>query len=339
MLVGSVERFNASPYDPGRAVAIQMTNQAWSKIVVVGAGAIGSYFGGMLARAGAQVTLIGRPNHVAAISRDGLLFQSAGREERIPVSVSSDAAAVRDAALILFCVKSLDTEDAAAKIAPNLAADAVILSLQNGVDNPERIRRHVSNQVIPVLVYAGANIPAPGAVRHTGGNKLIIGQTREFRGEAADARLLDKIASLFGTAGVAVTISDDIEAELWTKLVMNCAYNAISALSGAPYGKLVAVPEVREIMRCAVCEVTEVARAKDVRLPDDIVEAAMKLAGAMPNTTSSTAQDIAKGRRTEIDHLNGYVVRQGEALKIPTPVNRTLNALMKLLEQTKVAPI
>ena len=128
-------------------------------------------------------------------------------------------------------------------------------------------------------------------------------------------------------------ISDDIEADLWTKLVVNCAYNAISALGDAPYSRMVATPEVRDLMLDAVKEVAAVAKAKGIRLPDDILDAAMKPADAMPQTKSSTAQDIAKGRPTEIEHLNGYVVREGEALGVATPVNRTLNALIKLLEQ------
>jgi len=115
---------------------------------------------------------------------------------------------------------------------------------------------------------------------------------------------------------------------------MNCAYNAISALCGARYGKMVALPEVRDIMCEAVDEVVQVARAKGVKLPEDIAEAAIKLADRMPVTISSTAQDVRQGKRTEIDHLNGYVMREGKALGIATPVNRTLNALMKLLEQS-----
>jgi 2-dehydropantoate 2-reductase len=116
---------------------------------------------------------------------------------------------------------------------------------------------------------------------------------------------------------------------------MNCAYNAISALGGARYAQMVAMDEVRSLMRDAVNEVAQVARARGIDLPERIVEDAMKLADAMPQTLSSTAQDIQSGRRTEIDHLNGYVVRTGEALGIATPINRTLNALIKLVEQVK----
>jgi 2-dehydropantoate 2-reductase len=313
-----------------------MTGKTWSSIAVVGAGALGSYFGGLLARAGRKVTLIGRASHVDAINRDGLLLQRFDAAERIAVSATTDIAAVRDAGLVLFCVKSLDTETAAAAMAPHLARDAVILSLQNGVDNPERIGRHAGNEVIPVLVYAGANIPAPGTVRHTGGGDIVIGRLKRFRrGSEPDRLLLDALAALFASTGVTVKISDDIEADLWTKLVVNCAYNAISALGDAPYSRMVTTPEVRDLMLDAVKEVAAVAKAKGIRLPDDILEAAMKPADAMPQTKSSTAQDIARSRPTEIAHLNGYVVREGEALGVATPVNRTLNAMIKLLERKR----
>ena len=295
-------------------------------------------FGGMLARAGMDVTLIGRQRHVDAINRDGLLFQSGDAEERIAVAATTDIAAVGGADLILFCVKYLDTEDAAAKMAPHLAPDAVILSLQNGVDNAERIRVHVKQPGRAGAGLCRGEYPGPGtraAHRRRPPDHRAIGR---FRGRDADGRLLDEIAALvYAAPGSPVRISDDIEADLWTKLVMNCAYNAICALCGAPYGRMVASPEVRGVMREVVAEVVLVARAKGVELPGDIADRAIKFADAMPQTMSSTAQDIAKGRRTEIDHLNGYVARQGEALGIPTPVNRTLSALMKLLEQTRSA--
>jgi 2-dehydropantoate 2-reductase len=219
-------------------------------------------------------------------------------------------------------------------MAPQLAADAVVLSLQNGVNNVERIRLHVKAPVIAGLVYAAAEMPAPGSVRHTGGGSLVIGRLNELRSGDESGRLLNEIAALFRGAGISVKISADIAVELWSKLVMNCAYNAISALSRAPYGRMVALPEIRAVMRETVDEVVQVAQAKGIRLPGDMVEAAFRLADAMPTTLSSTAQDVLKGRRTEIDHLNGYVVREGEALGIPTPANRTLNALVKLLELT-----
>ena len=153
------------------------------------------------------------------------------------------------------------------------------------------------------------------------------------RPDGTDRAVLDAIAALFAGAGVAVRISDEVEVELWTKLVMNCAYNAISALGGARYGEMVALAEIRTVMGDAVREAAAVAAGKGVRLPENLVDAAIKLADGMPMQISSTAQDIRRGRRTEMDHLNGHVVRTGEALGIATPVNRTLNALMQLLER------
>ena len=301
-----------------------MQNGNWPDIAVVGAGAVGCYFGAMLARAGMDVTLIGRAGHVDAIRRDGLRFISGATDERVKATATTDIAVVGAARLILFCVKSLDTDEAAAAMAPHLTPDATILSMQNGVDNIERIRAKTNNPVVPVLIYAAANMPAPGTVRHTGGGNVVIGPGH------AD------IAALFAAANVPVKVSEDIDAELWTKLVMNCAYNAVCALTGTPYGEMVAMPEIGAIMIETVDEVVALAKAKGIRLAEDIADAAIRLAQVMPLTMSSTAQDIAKGRRTEIDHLNGYVAREAARLGVATPVNATLHALMKLLEQTRL---
>ena len=307
-------------------------------VAVVGAGALGCLFGGMLARAGAAVTLIGRATHVAAIRRDGLVLESGGRKQTIPLAATEDMNAVRGAGLVLFCVKSLDTDAAARAMAPYLSADAVVLSLQNGVDNVERIRAQVrmdvDREVFPGLVYEAAQMAGPGHVRRTGGSGVVIGELAAYRrADGANRALLDAIAALFTGAGVQMRVSDEVEVDLWAKLVMNCAYNAISALGGAAYGEMVALAEIRALMGDAAREATAVAAAKGIRLPDNIVAAAIKLADGMPMQISSTAQDIRRGRRTEIDHLNGYVVRAGEVLGIATPVNRALNALMKLLER------
>jgi 2-dehydropantoate 2-reductase len=307
-------------------------------VAVVGAGALGCLFGGMLARHGAAVTLIGRATHMAAIRRDGLVLESGGRKQAIPLSATEDMGAVRGAGLVLFCVKSTDTHAAARAMAPYLAGHAVVLSLQNGVDNIERIRALIpadaANEVFPGLVYAASQMVGPGHVRHTGGGGVVIGQVAAHRRpDGTDRALLDAIVALFAAAGVAVRVSDAVETELWTKLVMNCAYNAISALGGAPYGEMVALAEVRTLMGDAARETAAVAAAKGVHLPANIVADAIKLADGMPLQISSTAQDIRRGRRTEIDHLNGYVVRVGETLGIATPVNRALHALVKLLER------
>jgi 2-dehydropantoate 2-reductase len=301
---------------------------------VVGAGAVGSFFGAMLARTGHPVTLVGRAPHVAAIERDGLQLHMRGQVEKVRMAASTELAAVRGAGLVLFCVKSSDTDAVAREMAPFLDADALVLSLQNGVDNAATIARHVRRPVVPAVVYVATAMPAPGSVQHFGRGDLVIG-TREAalaQDEAHRQRLQD-VVDLFGSAGVPVRISPDVMGELWSKLMVNCAYNAISAIAQQPYGRMTALPAIRDLQRDVVREVVAVAQADGQHLPFDAALQAMeRIAGAMPEQYSSTAQDLARGKPTEIDHLNGFVARRGAELGIPTPVNRTLHALVKLME-------
>jgi 2-dehydropantoate 2-reductase len=297
----------------------------WPRIAVLGAGAVGSYFGGMLARAGAPVILIGRPRHVEAITRDGLFLDSVHFQEHIPVSASTSERAARDADIVLLCVKTVDTENAAQALALHLSAHAVVISLQNGVDNVERIRAASNIAAIPAVVYVAAAITAPGCIKHSGRGDLVIGSH-------------PAIAAMFARAGIPCRVSENIKTDLWTKMIMNCAYNAISALGRAKYGRVVNNPWTRELMGEVASEAVAIARAAGVQLPDaDMNSVVLRLAEAMPEATSSTAQDITRGNRTEIDSLNGYLVRRGAELGIATPFNQTLHALVKLLEESAKA--
>ncbi|MBL8385772.1 MAG: 2-dehydropantoate 2-reductase [Burkholderiales bacterium] len=307
-------------------------NSAQPVVAVVGAGAVGCYYGGMLARAGAAVTLIGRPAHVEAIRQGGLVFEARGRTERVAVAAETQIAAAAGAQLVLFCVKSTDTDAAAAALAPHLAGDALVLALQNGVDNPPRIAARVAVPVVPAVVYVACHMAGPGHVRHTGRGDLVIGALRGAAHAAGSARLASLAATL-DAAGIPCRVSANVEGELWGKLLINCTYNAISALGRAQYKRLTALPESRELMAAVVREVLAVAAAEGVVMPPgDWVETALALSQSMPEATSSTAQDIARGKRTEIDHLNGYVAACGAARGVPTPVNRALFALVKLVE-------
>jgi 2-dehydropantoate 2-reductase len=303
-------------------------NEVWPKVAVLGAGAVGCYFGGVLARAGAPVTLIGRPYHVEAIGRDGLWLESMHFQERISVAASTSLEAAGDAAVVLLSVKTLDTEEAAKSLAPHLTRNAVVVSLQNGVDNVERIRAAAGFEAIPAVVYVAAAMTGPGRVKHSGRGDLIVG---DRWGGCRDQ--VERLAILFSRADVPCVLSDNIKVDLWTKLLMNCAYNAVSALGRTKYGAIQEHPSAREVLRLIVEETVTVARAAGVRLAESgLVESVFKLGVAMSEATSSTAQDIARGRRTEIDSLNGYVARRGAELGVLTPVNRTLHALVKLLE-------
>lgn len=309
-------------------------------IVVVGAGAVGSFYGALLARAGHAVTLVGRAAHVQAITQDGLKLDMGGRVQTVPVAASTTLESLRGAQLVLVCVKSADTEAVAREIAPLLDADALVLSLQNGVDNAQTLARHVRQPVVPAVVYVATALPEPGLVRHFGRGDLVIGP--RDAAAAADAALqqrLREVVALFATAGVPVRIAADVMGELWRKLLVNCAYNAISALVQQPYGRLAAQPAIRTLQRTVVQEVLAVARADGQALDlDEALAAVEQIAAAMPQQFSSTAQDLARGKRTEIDHLNGFIVRRGAALGIATPVNQALHALVLLAESAQAAP-
>ena len=294
-----------------------MTNSI--KVAVMGAGAVGCHFGGLLARAGHDVTLIARPQHVDAIRRDGLRMETRTFDERVRVGASADAAAVRGADLVLFCVKSTDTEAAGAQLRPFLDPQALVLCLQNGVDNAERLRTVLPpEQVAAAVVYVATEMAGPGHVKHHGRGELVIEPSER---SAA-------VAQALAAAGVPTEVSDNVRGALWAKLIINCAYNAVSAIAQRPYGQNVASVGIPEVMSDVVDECVAVARAEGVQLPGDMHEAVRRLVETMPTQSSSTAQDLARGKPTEIDHLNGLVVRRGAAHGIPTPANRVLWALV-----------
>jgi len=316
----------------------KLSQNGWPQIAMMGAGAVGCYFGGMLARTGAPAVLIGRKQLVDTVNRDGLFLDSIKFQEKIALTATTDVRNVCDAEIVLFCVKTPDTETAAKELKPHLSPGAVVLSLQNGVDNVERIRKASGIEALPAVVYVAVEMVAPGRIKHTGRGDLIIGDFAKSR-----KNKLNHLAALFERAGIPCRISENIEADLWTKMIMNCAYNAISALGRARYGRMVKNTGTRDLMQKTVEEVAAVAKAVGVKLPvenlawnrkeNGLLEAVFKLGEAMENATSSTAQDLARGKKTEIDSLNGYIARLGKELGVPTPVNQTLYTLVKLLEE------
>ena len=300
------------------------------RVSVMGAGAVGSFFGGMLGRAGAEVTLIARGPHLEALQREGLFIDSIHFQERVKVRASAEPSAVRGADLVLFCVKSLDTDSAAKSMAPHVSPSTVVLTLQNGVDNAEKIHSITGLVALPTVVYCAAALSGPGRMRHAGRGDLVMGDTP--REPAAT------IAATFERAGVPCRLSDNIQGELWQKLVLNCASNAVTALCHAGYALAVRNPYTRQMMIQAVEETANVARAAGVRMPVDTPQLTAQLLELFQSygeeAVSSTAQDLARGKRTEIDALNGYVARRGAELGVPAPVNQTLHALVKLVEDT-----
>jgi 2-dehydropantoate 2-reductase len=292
------------------------------KVAVMGAGAVGCFYGAMLARAGNHVTLIGRQQHVAAVQERGLILEMGGATHTVTADATTDPSGIADADVILICVKSDDTTAAGHDMLPYLRPDTVILGLQNGVDNAPRLQAVLHQPVIAAAVYVASDMPGPGHVRHSGRGELVI----------AAGLTSEAIAEMFQQAGVPTTTSENVLGVLWAKLIINCAYNALSAIAQLPYGRLIEVEGIRDLMKDVVAECLAVADRVRVTIPGDTLGAVLGLAASMPNQFSSTAQDLARGKRTEIDHLNGYIVQTARELGIPVPVNRSLTAMVKLME-------
>jgi len=307
--------------------------QHWPRIAVVGAGAVGGYFGGMFARAGAPIVFVGRKHFADAIESKGLVLDRSHGQERIRIEATTDIGAVRDCSLILFCVKANDTSATAAQMAPFVKPDSIVVCLQNGVDNADKVRAATNVVAIPAAVYVAVSVPEPSRVKHLARGDLIIGPP---------SKKTTEVAKVFERAGIPCRISENIEGELWVKLLRNCALNAISALGRVHYGEIAQNANAKQLMQNVVDEVLAVAVAARVVMPDihdreSGMAAAMDLAMQMADAFSSTAQDLNRGRPTEIDALNGYVARRGAELGVPVPVNHALFTLIKLAEQKHIA--
>jgi len=300
----------------------------WPRVAVVGAGAVGGYFGGLLARAGAPVVMIGRAAFVETVKQNGLFLDTLQFQEHLRLEATTEMAAVDGAQVVLFSVKTTDNAATARAIAPLLSNDALVLSMQNGVDNVEQIRAAARIEALPSVVYVAASVPRPGSVKHVGRGDLVVGPKNAKT---------ERLAALFARANIPCRITENIEGELWTKLVWNCALNPVSALGRAKYGQLAGSPDAWKVVETAVYEVLAVARAANIHPPgledpQAALAGALKIATQMAEALSSTAQDMNRGKRTEIDSLNGYVSRRGAELGVRTPVNQALYALVKLAE-------
>jgi 2-dehydropantoate 2-reductase len=298
------------------------------KVAVAGAGAVGGYFGGLLSRAGKSVLMIGRPPFVDAVKKSGLYLDTVQFQETVRPEASSELSAAAGADLVLFCVKTRDTASVAKQLSTILSPQATIVSLQNGVNNAEDIRAASGREALSAVVYVAAAVPEAGRIKHFGRGDLVLGPKNEKT---------EWLAGFFRSANIPCRISDNIKGELWTKLIWNCALNAISGLGRVTYGEILASEDAKRLVEAAVYEVLDVARAKGIHPPglEDpkaALAGSLKIAEQMSGMRSSTAQDMARGKYTEIDALNGYVAKLGDELGVPTPVNHTLYTLVKLQE-------
>ena len=294
------------------------------RIAVVGAGGTGGYFGGLLARAREDVTFIARGTQLEALRARGLTLESrlAGTFT-VRVQATDDPNVVGPVDLILFCVKTYDTDAAAERIRP----DTMLLLLQNGIDNEERIARaneHTSG--IGAVAYVTSVIKAPGVIAQTSGpGKIIFG---ELSG-GASART-ERLRDVLQGARIAAEVHPDIWVVLWQKFLFICAFSGVTAVSRLPIGTILADPVTHDLFRGASEEVEVVARARGIALPADCVEQAMATAAAVePWGRGSLYHDLAGGRRLELESLNGEVVRRGREHGVSTPLNFAIYAALR----------
>jgi 2-dehydropantoate 2-reductase len=304
------------------------------RTVVVGAGAMGSLFGGLLAQHGLDVTLVDVwQQHVDAINRNGLRFVGHGGERTVRINATTDAQSVRVADVVLFQCKAFANESAARSVRHLFNGSTVAISFQNGLGNEETLGRIIGDShMLAGLTAQGAIIESVGVVRNFGDLPTYIGEVSGGDSERAQA-----IADAFTRHGLPTHASDDIKKLKWQKLLGNAALGAVSAATDMTSAQMVAIPELRAIILRALDETAAVARASGVMLTDDEKRAIFdKLtridAGGTGASKSSMAADVALRRKTEIDTIHGSVARLGREKGVPTPTLDTMIAIVKALE-------
>ncbi|MCJ7782460.1 MAG: 2-dehydropantoate 2-reductase, partial [Desulfobacterales bacterium] len=296
------------------------------KTVMMGAGAMGSLFGGLLTRSGEEVWLVGnRKDQIDTLRSAGLAFEEEGGLQIIPVNATLDVTSVGKADLVIFFVKTYDTEVAVSDALALEKEYTIFLTLQNGLGNEEVICQKIDRKkVILGVTGHGATLMGPGHIRHAGWGKTFIGEL--------DHRITDRavrMTQMLCNAGIETEVSSNIHDHVWGKLLVNVGINALTALTGFKNGQLLDYPESARLMEKLVSEAVEVARGKGVHLEEDPIEKVRKAAKATKENRSSMGQDFDHRQKTEIDAINGAVVREAQPLGIPVPFNQAVTDLVK----------
>ncbi len=299
------------------------------RIALLGAGGVGGYLGAMLARAGEEVTFIARSANLVAIRERGVTIQTqtAGTFS-VPVAATDAPAEIGHVDLVLVCVKTYDTVTAAGQMRPLIGPETAVLTIQNGIDNAERIAAETrAGQVLAAAIYFGGTLEAPGMITKLGalGGRIVLGDPARGPGRHAE-----RIAQVFNGAGFEAQVHPDIRVALWEKFLFIVSMGSVCALTRLPIGSLIACEETSQFLGGVVAEGVAVARASGVALSEEAVE---KTLGMMqrspPQARPSQYYDIEAGRRLEVDAFNGKIVRLGREHGIATPLNFALYAALK----------
>ena len=297
------------------------------KIAVMGSGGVGGYFGGMLAKAGNEVTFIARGEHLGAIQSKGLRVVHNAGEFVIDAAATDRPEEVGPADLVLFTVKAYDTDSALTLISPLIGPQTTVLTLQNGVNSHEAVGRAFGEgSALPGAAYVESRIDSPGVVVQTGGvARLVFG---EASGE--HSMRVRQVRDVMVAAGVNAEVSPDVLATLWTKFLFIAAVAGLTSACRRRIGDLLGEPGYREVLVKAMEEIEAVGRAKGINLDDEVVGQTMEyVEGAVKDITASMHLDLERGRRLELEIFNGAVVRMGREVGVATPVNDLLYLVLK----------
>ncbi|HUH08443.1 MAG TPA: 2-dehydropantoate 2-reductase [Egibacteraceae bacterium] len=297
------------------------------KIAVYGAGGVGGYFGGRLAQAGADVWLIARGAHLQALRTDGLRAASPRGDFALQLPATDDPREVGQCDYVLLCVKSQDTEVAAARLGPLLGPGAATVSLQNGVDNEEVLSRTIGpEQVMGGVAYIFAGVESPGRIAHTAGPAKVVFGELEGRRSPRGERLLEA----FEAASVQAELSEHIHEVLWAKMAFICALAGMTAAVRRPYGEIRATPSGEQMFRRLAQEVCDVAAAEGVKLPDETAQAHLDMAASLPGGVfSSLHDDLVAGRPMELEALHGAVIARARRDGVEAPMSEAIYAILE----------
>lgn len=302
------------------------------KIVIMGSGGIGGYYGGLLCRAGHAVTFIARGAHLASIQTNGLQVKSVHGDYLVkPAQATDDPIDIGPVELVLFCVKTPSTEQAAQMILPIIAPHTVVMSLQNGIDAAERIGAIIGMQhMLGAATWISSAIESPGVVRH-------FSQFRRIVFGELDGQMTQRAESVLETlqsSGATVELSADIRKVLWTKFVFIAAASAAGSLTRLEIGDYRAIPETRNLLTAIMREVEALARSQNIALEADVVEKSLAFIDASaPSIKSSMQRDIETGRVSELEAIIGIIGRKGRELNVLTPVADVVYAALLPIEQ------
>jgi 2-dehydropantoate 2-reductase len=289
------------------------------KILIMGTGGVGGYYGGLLAQQGNEVTFISRGAHLYAIRHEGLKVKSVhGNFTVFPANAVEDPAKVEPVDLILFCVKTYNTDEAAEAIRPAVGPQTVVMSVQNGIDAAERIGKVIGmDHVIGGATWLSSAVEAPGVIKQVSQfRRIVLGELGGGRSER-----IQTIYEVLNNTGIAVEISENIQKILWTKFVFIAAVSSIGSLTRLPMGDYRSVPEARRLLSSIMQEVESLARAQSIALDDDVIAKTLEFTdNSGPHIKPSMQLDVESGHRTELDSMIGVIGRKGRELGVPTPV-------------------